>query len=184
MDVPNAWLVRPKEAVYDLDNIQLTQLSSEHTVTGVEAIFDLSFIVIEGHARESVNSQPPRGLQLELLDGAGHAIDDTQVVANLGYLQFKALPGVFQLHIREGRGRDIYRLESVGGNGWDSKTVEEIGDEIAVTSFEGLTLYPRMGRLPGMEVEDVLAGPDQESSGSKIINSAWSMCVPCGSFLI
>jgi len=86
----------------------------------------------------------------------GTPIDDTQVVANLGYFQFKAKPGVFQLEIRQGRGRKVYKLESAGNEGWQSATVEEIGSDITLTNFEGLTLYPRFSRLPGMEHEDVL----------------------------
>ena len=35
-------------------------------------------------------------------------------------------------------------------------SVEDVGDEITLMSFEGLTLYPRVQRLPGMEGVDVL----------------------------
>lgn len=166
MDVPSSWLVRPREASYDLDNIQLGRLAPEDSVRGVEAIFDLDYLVIEGHARDTHTNSPPRGLQLQLIDNDSSPIDDTQVVANLGYLQFKAKPGVFRLEIREGRGRDIFEMESVGNDGWESPSVEEIGDEITLTSFEGLTLYPRLRRVPGMETEDVLAEPEEEPEDS------------------
>ena len=156
MDVPPSWLVRPKEAYYDLDNIQLTSLSPEDKTSGLNAIFELDYIVIEGHARDVLTNAPPRGLQLELSSLDGSPIDDTQVVLNMGYIQFKAFPGVFQLDIREGRGRDIYLLESAGNEGWNSPTVPDAGTEITVTSFEGLTLYPRVRRRPGMERADVL----------------------------
>ena len=155
MDVPSSWLVRPREARYDLDNIQLGHLSPEHPI--VHAEFDLDYLVIEGHARQAGTNAPPRGVQLELVRGSRSTpVDDTQVVANLGYLQFKAKPGVFQLGIRPGRGREIFRMESVGNEGWDSPKVEEVGSEITLTSFEGLTLFPRLARLPGMEMADVL----------------------------
>jgi UDP-glucose:glycoprotein glucosyltransferase len=157
MDVPQSWLVRPREALYDLDNIQLGSLSDEDHILGVEAVFDLDYLVIEGHARDTNTNSPPRGIQLQLTNYNSTAIDDTQVVANLGYLQFKAKPGIFQLEIRPGRGRDIFEMESVGNEGWNSPTVEEVGNEITLTNFEGLTLYPRLVRLPGMELEDVLA---------------------------
>jgi len=159
MDVPSSWLVRPREALYDLDNIQLGSLSPEDS--SLDAIFELDYLVIEGHARESKTNSPPRGLQLELVSGSS-PIDDTQVVANLGYFQFKAKPGVFQLQIREGRGKEIFAMESVGNEGWNSPTVEDVGNEITLTSFEGLTLYPRLGRRPGMEMEDVLDDIDDE----------------------
>ncbi|KII87653.1 glycosyltransferase family 24 protein [Plicaturopsis crispa FD-325 SS-3] len=164
VEVLQSWLVRPREALYDLDNIQLGSLAPEHRRGGVEAIFDLDYLVVEGHARDTYTGSPPRGVQLELTDGKGKPIDDTQVVATLGYLQFKARPGVFQLGIREGRGREIYKMESVGNEGWHSPSVEEAGDEVTVTSFEGLTLYPRLARQSGMEDADVLADLDDADS--------------------
>ncbi|EGO03944.1 glycosyltransferase family 24 protein [Serpula lacrymans var. lacrymans S7.3] len=156
MDVPSSWLVRPREALYDLDNIQLGSLSPQDRVTGLEAVFALDYLVVEGHARETLLNSPPRGLQLQLSTPDGTPVDDTQVVANLGYLQFKAKPGVYELSIREGRGRDVFEMESVGNEGWESPRVEEVGSEVTVMSFEGLTLYPRLVRKPGMEMVDVL----------------------------
>ncbi|KIJ61523.1 glycosyltransferase family 24 protein [Hydnomerulius pinastri MD-312] len=168
MDVPPSWLVRPREALYDLDNIQLGKLPSEERSSGIQALFALDYLVVEGHARELKTSNPPRGVQLQLISSKdGSAIDDTQVVANLGYLQFKARPGTFRLEIREGRGREIYDLESVGSEGWNSLSVVQAGDELTVMSFDGLTLYPRLARKPGMERVDVLDGlqaPVEESA--------------------
>ncbi|KAG6818363.1 hypothetical protein H0H93_005573, partial [Arthromyces matolae] len=117
MDVSPAWLVRPREALYDPDNIQLDHLSPGDS--SLEAIFDLDYLVDEGHAREIHSNSPPPGLHIELLRGGDEAspIDDTQVVANLGYFQFKATPGVLGLEIRKGRGRDVYEMESVGNEG-------------------------------------------------------------------
>ncbi|KAL0579014.1 killer toxin resistant protein [Marasmius crinis-equi] len=170
---PSSWLVRPREALYDLDNIQLNHLAPEDS--SVDAVFELDYLVVEGHARDQMTNAPPRGVQLELTSGDA-TVDDTQVVANLGYFQFKATPGVFRLGIREGRGRDIFEMESVGNEGWDSPGVEEVGDEITVTSFEGLTLYPRLRRKKGMERADVLAeddDDDEEDHGliGKVVNS-------------
>jgi UDP-glucose:glycoprotein glucosyltransferase len=154
MDVPPSWLVRPREAAYDLDNIQLGHLLPGDR--SIDAVFALDYLVIEGHAREAVSNSPPRGLQLELIGGDSTLIDDTLVAANLGYLQFKAKPGVFQLQIKKGRGREIFEMASVGNEGWDSPLVDEAGTDITVTSFEGLTLYPRLSRRSGMEKADVL----------------------------
>ncbi|KAL5480943.1 KRE5 [Sanghuangporus weigelae] len=156
MDVPPSWLVRPREAFYDLDNIQLSALSPEDRERGLSANFELDYIVIEGHARETLTNMPPRGLQMQLSSLDGVPVADTQVVLNMGYLQFKAKPGVFQLDIREGRGQDVYELESSGNEGWNSPNVSVVGNEITVTSFEGVTLYPRVRRRPGMENADVL----------------------------
>ncbi|KAF8954770.1 hypothetical protein BDZ97DRAFT_1908037 [Flammula alnicola] len=118
MDVPTAWLLGK---LFPGD-------------TAVEAVFDLDYMLLRACSR----SKPWRSSS----DGA--PIDDTQVVANLGYFQFKAKPGVFQFEIRPGR----------AGN----------RKEITVTSFEGLTLYPRFSRLPGMEIADVLEEEGDESS--------------------
>ncbi|KAF9530297.1 UDP-glucose:glycoprotein glucosyltransferase-domain-containing protein [Crepidotus variabilis] len=163
MDVPTSWLVRPREALYDLDNIQLNRLFTGDT--SVDAIFDLDYLIIEGHARDKASDSPPRGVQLQLVAADGSPLDDTQVVANLGYFQFKAKPGVFKLEIRPGRGQTIFEVDSVGNEGWDSPSVDIAGNEITVTSFEGLTLYPRLSRLPGMETADVLKENDEETLG-------------------
>jgi len=101
-------------------------------------------------------------VQLQLAAHHGRPVDDTLVVENLGYLQFKATPGVYHLEIREGRGREVFWLESAGNEGWLSPPVEEAGNEVTVTSFEGLTVYPRLARLPGQELVDVLENPEEE----------------------
>lgn len=170
MDVPPSWLVRPLEALFDLDNILLSGLSGHERTKGVQAIFSLDYLVIEGHARESQTYTPPRGLQLELVTRNSTPIADTLVVANLGYLQFRTTPGVFKLDIRRGRGREVFQMESVGSEGWDSPLVEEGGDEVTLMGFEGSTLYPRVKRLPGMEGVDVLASspPSDDSVLGKL----------------
>lgn len=153
MDVAPSWHVRPREASHDLDNILLTSERAH----GVHATFNLDYLVIEGHAREDQLLQPPRGLQLQLTTSDSTPVADTLVVANLGYLQFRAKPGVYQFEIRPGRGREVFQLSSAGTEGWESPSVEEGGKEITLMSFEGLTLYPRTVRLPGMDGVDVLA---------------------------
>lgn len=168
MDVPQAWLVRPNISHHDLDNIHLASLTGLEENRGIEAIFSLDYIVVEGHARESLSNSPPRGLQLQLSTSNSTPIADTQVVANLGYIQFKAKPGVFQLEIREGYGRDVYEIESVGNEGWNSPPVTSAGNEITVTSLEGLTLYPRLRKRPGMELTDVLQQPLEEKPSNVV----------------
>ncbi|QRV75871.1 glycosyltransferase family 24 protein [Ceratobasidium sp. AG-Ba] len=171
MDVSPAWLVRPYVSEADLDNIHLASLADFKT--GVEAIFHLDHLVIEGHAREASTSAPPRGLQLQLTTESGKPTADTQVVANLGYFQFRTGPGVFRLEIRPGRGRDVYTIESVGNDGWNSGHVNETGPEITLTSFEGHTIYPRMARQPGMEQADVLTEPEKTESVWSRVTSLW-----------
>ncbi|KAG2069543.1 hypothetical protein BDR04DRAFT_1101419 [Suillus decipiens] len=171
MDVSTSWLVRPREALYDLDNVQPSTLPPD----GLHALFSLDYLVVEGHAWETKSNSPPQGVQLQLTTSSSVAnytpsvVDDTQVVANLGYLQFKARPGTFKLAIREGGGREVYDIASVGSEGWNSPSVEDSGEELTVMSFEGLTLYPRLSRKPGMEKVDVLAGLQQHSGHSQTV---------------
>lgn len=179
MDVPKAWLARPREALHDLDNIQLSGLAPEEVV---EATYELDYLVIEGHARDTLTNSPPRGLQLQLKTDNSTSVGDTQVMANLGYLQFRATPGMYHLEIRPGRGKELFDMESVGNEGWDSPTVQQIGDEITLTDFEGLTVYPRLARVPGKGHYDVLADltfeDDDEPDGllddiaSRLINAS------------
>jgi UDP-glucose:glycoprotein glucosyltransferase len=160
MDVSPAWLVRPYVSEADLDNVHLASLADSKA--GVEAIFHLDYLVIEGHAREQATSAPPRGVQLQLTTQSGTPTADTQVVANLGYFQFRTGPGAFRLEIRPGRGREVYAIESVGNEGWNSGHVNDTGPVITLTSFEGHTIYPRLERQPGMGDADVLAEPEKK----------------------
>ena len=137
MDTPPSWIVSPRTSPYDLDNLVLGNIHD-----GAHVLFSLNQLLIEGHAREA-NNVPPRGLQLQLtMNGLGVA-SDTQVMANLGYLQFKATPGVYQ-------------LESVGDKGWSSQSVNETGPAVTLDSFEGKTILPRFERRSGMETANVL----------------------------
>lgn len=86
----------------------------------------------------------------------------TIVMANLGYFQFKANPGPWQLGIRPGRSSDIYAIESVGAQGISSEEVDKTGTSLFVSTFEGLTLYPRFKRKPGQEMTDLL---DEKDAG-------------------
>ncbi|CAI2171010.1 14159_t:CDS:10 [Funneliformis geosporum] len=156
MDVIQAWLVTPKVSIYDLDNIRLANLDSRSRIKGVESVFELKNILIEGHARDMTLNAPPSGLQIVLGTKNAPAMVDTIVMANFGYLQLKANPGVWIFGLREGRSTEIFDIQSSGSEGWYSRSVEEIGNEIVLNNFEGLVIYPRFTRKPGKENEDVL----------------------------
>lgn len=173
LDEPSSWLVRPREARYDLDNIQLGVFSGEEQQHGVEVVYELDYLIVGGHAREAGTNAPPRGVQLQLTTGNGKSMDDTLVVENLGYLQFKSTPGVYRLEIREGHSREVFQLESAGNEGWQSPTVEDAGSGITVASFEGVTLYPRLSHLPGKEHVDVLEVPEEDVPGG-IVHGIYS----------
>ena len=150
MDTPPAWIVSPRHSPFDLDNLVLGS-----TRDPVHVSFNLKQLLIEGHAREA-NNAPPRGLQLQLTTQGLEIASDTQVMANLGYLQFKATPGIYHLAIRPGRGTEVYDLESVGNDGWDSAGVNVTGTTVALSSFDGMTILPRFTRKAGMELVNVL----------------------------
>ncbi|KAK3073090.1 killer toxin resistant protein [Teratosphaeriaceae sp. CCFEE 6253] len=155
MDLPPSWLVAPKDSVHDLDNIKL---SAVKTGADVEAIYELEHILIEGHSRDVTLGPPPRGAQLVLgTESKPHAAD-TIIMANLGYFQFKANPGVYNLTLQKGRSEEIFHIDSAGTKGY----APQAGDnttETALMSFRGATLFPRLSRRPGMEEEDVLEAP-------------------------
>jgi len=155
LEAPSAWLTMPEEAVYDLDNIRLKDVPPQERQLGVSATYEIKHVLIEGHA-QSDGRTPPRGLQLVLKTPDETEQLDTIVMANLAYFQFKARPGMFHLTIREGRSQDIYRLESVGANGLHGPNVNITGNVVVLDSLDGLTILPKFGKRPGMELEDVL----------------------------
>ncbi|ORZ00818.1 UDP-glucose:Glyco protein glucosyltransferase-domain-containing protein [Syncephalastrum racemosum] len=154
VDTIKSWHVTVKEANdVDLDNIVL---KDGH----VSAVYELERILIEGHCLDSVTLSPPRGLQFVLSNTT-----DTIVMANLGYFQLKSRPGLWELTLREGRSREIYTIDTLGtGNNED--------DLLALTSFEGLTLYPEVRKKPGKEKEDVLVEMQQQKGHDEGILSS------------
>ena len=152
LDVPPAWLVAPKESVHDLDNIKLSSLKD---TSSIDAIYELENILIEGHSRDVTLGPPPRGVQLLL--GTEHEphFADTLIMANLGYFQFKANPGYWNINLQEGRSQQIFNIDSAGAKGYSAQPGDE-STQIALISFQGKTLFPRLSRKPGQETEDVL----------------------------
>ena len=151
MDMPPAWLVSPKDSIHDLDNLKLSTIKSGN----VEATYQLDHILIEGHSRDVASGPPPRGAQLVLGTQKDTHVADTIIMSNLGYFQFKANPGFYNLSLQRGRSEEIFHIDSAGTLGYGVKPGDEV-TEIAHTSFRGSTLFPRLSRQAGMEDEDVL----------------------------
>ncbi|PQE07941.1 UDP-glucose:glyco glucosyltransferase protein [Rutstroemia sp. NJR-2017a WRK4] len=150
LDIPPAWLVAPKISIHDLDNIKLSSIK-----TDVEALYELENILIEGHSRELPSGSPPRGAQLILGTERDPHFADTIIMSNIGYFQFKANPGFYKIDLKNGRSSEIYKIDSMGSKGWAPVPGDE-STELVLMSFQGVTLYPRLSRKPGMEDEDVL----------------------------
>ncbi|KAF9891720.1 hypothetical protein FE257_003201 [Aspergillus nanangensis] len=161
MDVPSPWLVAPQDSIHDLDNIKLSSLKEG---TNVDATYALEHILIEGHSRDLTTKAPPRGVQLVLGAEDNPYFADTIIMANLGYFQFKAQPGLWKINLKPGRSERIFNLESVGGLGYSPQPGDE-NNEVALLSFQGKTLFPRLSRKKGYEDEDVLeTGPKPGSA--------------------
>ena len=148
IDVPGSWLVRPTSSLYDLDNIDLSKIPSG---SHLNAEFTLKSILVEGHAIDSKLNTPPRGLQFILESDNSKSKLDTITMANLGYLQFKAAPGVWAMKIREGRSDEVYQLMHLREN----EKLKTDG-KVIVDSFVGVTVYPVVNKKPGMRDENVL----------------------------
>lgn len=157
MDVPPSWLVAPEESIHDLDNIKLTSLPAG---ANIDAVYGLESILIEGHSRDTSNGgQPPRGAEVVLATEKDPHFADTIIMANLGYFQFKANPGFYNIQLKAGRSQEIFSFDSAGPVGWAPVPGDETS-EIVLMSFQGLTLFPRLSRKPGQETADVLASDE------------------------
>ncbi|KAI9041154.1 putative UDP-glucose:glycoprotein glucosyltransferase [Aspergillus affinis] len=156
MDVPSSWLVAPQDSIHDLDNIKLSSLNSD---SDVEAVYALEHILIEGHSRDLTTKSPPRGVQLNIGTDNNPSYADTIIMANLGYFQFKTQPGLWKINLKPGSSERIFNLDSVGGLGYSPQPGDD-NNEVALLSFQGKTLFPRLSRKKGYEMEDVLeTGP-------------------------
>lgn len=170
LDVPPTWLVTPKESVHDLDNIKLSALKDG---SDVDAVYELEHILIEGHSRDVTtgSGSPPRGVQLLLGTEKDPHFADTIIMANLGYFQFKANPGYWKIQLQPGRSQQIFHIDSAGQNGYSPQPGDE-STEVALMSFQGKTLYPRLSRKPGQETEDVLEESIHSGSPLDYLNKA------------
>lgn len=168
LDVPPAWLVAPKESIHDLDNIKLSAIKED---ADVDAVYELEHILIEGHSRDVIIGSPPRGVQLYLGTEKDPQFADTIIMANLGYFQFKANPGYWEIRLQPGRSVQIFHIDSAGHSGYNPVPGDET-TEISLMSFQGKTLYPRLSRKPGQEAEDVLEESIKSGTPSDYFNRA------------
>ncbi|KAM3728409.1 UDP-glucose:glycoprotein glucosyltransferase [Dirofilaria immitis] len=144
---PDAWMVQPVYAIYDLDNIKL-----ENVTGNVVAKFELEHILLEGHCFDDMTGSPPRGLQFTLGTLTNPNRYDTIVMANLGYFQLKADPGAWILNLRDGKSKDIYNIVSHV----HTESVDETGVNVLIDSFSGRTIRIRVAKKKGKEKENLL----------------------------
>ncbi|KAL3679974.1 hypothetical protein R1sor_022930 [Riccia sorocarpa] len=152
LDVPESWLVEPVVAVHDLDNLVLEKVKNERIMS---AIFELEALVVTGHCYEK-DGDPPRGLQLIMGTKLHSHLVDTIVMANLGYLQLKAGPGVWNLQLAPGRSTELYTLEGPG-EGTDAGSITK---RVVVESFKGKLVRFEVVKRQGKEDEQMLEVKD------------------------
>uniref|UniRef100_A0A4W5PBX7 UDP-glucose ceramide glucosyltransferase-like 1 n=1 Tax=Hucho hucho TaxID=62062 RepID=A0A4W5PBX7_9TELE len=136
MITPESWMVEAVRSPYDLDNIHLQEVLSV-----VTAEYELEHLLLEGHCFDLSTGQPPRGLQFTLGMSQDPLMQDTIVMANLGYFQLKANPGAWILKLREGRSEDIYQI--LAHDGTDSPA--DSGDvKVVLNSFHSKIIKVRV----------------------------------------
>ncbi|UJR13905.1 hypothetical protein I4U23_000911 [Adineta vaga] len=167
MVTPESWMVEAVTSPYDLDNIHLKDVP-----VGVSANFELQYLLIEGQCFDETQSYP-RGLQLILGTNKTKNIFDTIVMANLGYFQLKAYPGVWHLNLREGRSEDIYAIASHDNTDSSTRTSQPV--IVAIRSFDARWIKVHVGRKPGKENEKLLEDSSDDSpTGSGSIWDSFS----------
>ena len=90
-------------------------------------------------------------------------------MANLGYFQLKAQPGVWRLQLREGPSQDIFAIEAANLK------------PILVNSFQSVVVKVKVKRNPGKESVSLLESEEESASGmnwilenvSKILNASF-----------
>ncbi|XP_032575689.1 UDP-glucose:glycoprotein glucosyltransferase [Drosophila sechellia] len=165
LQVPENWLVEAVRAVYDLDNIKLTDIGGP-----VHSEFDLEYLLLEGHCFDAASGAPPRGLQLVLGTQSQPTLVDTIVMANLGYFQLKANPGAWSLRLREGKSADIYAISHIEGtNTHHSAGSSEV--QVLITSLRSHVVKLRVSKKPGMQNAELLSDDNEQAAQSGMWNS-------------
>ena len=131
-------------------------------------ILKLEFLHDTGHCYEKESREPPRGLQLLLGTKDQPHMVDTIVMANLGYWQLKAAPGVWTLALAPGRSTEIYTF-SGKDEGTDKGPVSK---RIIISDFRGLPVQTHVVKKRGMENEKILdIGGDEEDNRVKVFRA-------------
>lgn len=151
LNVPGSWIALPESSIHDLDNIVLDKINEPM----LEAEYLLKNLLLQGHAVDVTTNTAPRGVALEL-GTVDTVTTDTSIMANLGYFQLKANPGLWSLSIKEGSSSEVFDFETIGVINKNSRVENTDQDFVFITEMTGLTIYPTFKRKPGMEAQDVL----------------------------
>ncbi|CAI6001504.1 unnamed protein product [Closterium sp. NIES-64] len=210
LKVPEPWLVEPAVADHDLDNLVLEKVAdpSVAAVFELEALMITGHCYEESDMQEpprgmqlvlgtpppvpsallNHSSAPATAAATSSNGAAGRpqglvvstALEDTIVMANLGYFQLKAAPGLWLLQLAPGRSQTLYQLAgegALGGSGGGGAEAgrggEKEGDEgmgavgrvameVAVMDLRGKVVQLRVVKRAGMEGEKMLDGAGGE----------------------
>uniref|UniRef100_A0A336KG93 CSON010503 protein n=1 Tax=Culicoides sonorensis TaxID=179676 RepID=A0A336KG93_CULSO len=162
LNVPENWLVEVVRSVYDLDNIKLADINGP-----VHSVYELEYLLLEGHCFDSTTGAPPRGLQFILNTKDNRKSVDTLVMANLGYFQLKANPGTWNLQLRHGKSSEIYEISQVDGLNI-RHTLNYT--RVVISSLKSLVLKVRVNKKVGMHNMDLLSDTE-DTANSGIWNS-------------
>ncbi|MGH0134688.1 UNVERIFIED_CONTAM: hypothetical protein FKN15_036660 [Acipenser sinensis] len=149
MITPESWLVEAVQSSHDLDNIHLQEIDSI-----VKAEYELEYLLLEGHCFDVTTGQPPRGLQFTLGVKMAPLIQDTIVMANLGYFQLKANPGAWSLRLRKGRSEDIYQIFAHDGTDSPADSDNVI---VVLNSFHSKIINVKVQKRADKINEDLLS---------------------------
>ncbi|KAL3814493.1 hypothetical protein ACJIZ3_015761 [Penstemon smallii] len=168
LDVPEPWLIEPVVAIHDLDNILLENLADTRTL---QAVYELESLVLTGHCSEK-DHEPPRGLQLILGTKNSPHLVDTLVMANLGYWQMKAFPGVWYLQLAPGRSSELYVMKEDSEGSQDTT----LSKRITIDDLRGKLVYMEVIKKKGMEREKLLipSDDDSHSNNKKGTQNSWN----------
>lgn len=181
MDVPYKWIVMASAAVHDLDNIRLDAAEKSGDAS-VDAVFRLEHILVEGNCYDEITMEPPRGLELELTPSAAPTalVSDTLVMSNYGYFQLKAVPGIWDLHVRKGgRSALLYSIKEGTASSNNGSQEDGKGIVVVVNSMDGATVEIYAKKNEGHERESLLnenvkSGETPEGNGifAKLVGKA------------
>ncbi|CAI5474862.1 unnamed protein product [Closterium sp. Yama58-4] len=210
LKVPEPWLVEPAVADHDLDNLVLEKVAdpSVAAVFELEALMITGHCYEESDMQEpprgmqlvlgtpppvpsallNHSSAPATTTTARTSETAGRpqglvvssALEDTIVMANLGYFQLKAAPGLWLLQLAPGRSQTLYQLAGEGGELGGAGAAAEAGAggenegdagmgavgrvamEVAVMDLRGKVVQLRVVKRAGMEGEKMLDGAGGE----------------------
>ncbi|XP_028846353.1 UDP-glucose:glycoprotein glucosyltransferase 2 isoform X5 [Denticeps clupeoides] len=166
MITPESWMVEAVRSPYDLDNIHLQEVSGV-----VAAEYELEYLLLEGHCFDLSTGQPPRGLQFTLGMSQDPLMQDTIVMANLGYFQLKANPGAWILRLRKGRSEEIYQIFAHDGTDSPADAADVI---VVLNSFHSKIIKVRVQKRTDKLNEDLLSEATESKGLWDTITSVWS----------